>query len=515
VKLAPPLALSATLVPGIVLAMQTVCTITVNSADEKDALRQRLPASGYRFVELVDGGREDWLRNSCRRGVQCDVLVISGHFNAGETFYSDRIDRPEHLAIDELERAACSDSCPGLFAHLKEVYLFGCESLNPDSSKYSSSYGESGRERMRRIFSRVPSIYGFSGAAPVGPTAAMLLNRYFDGGAGSFAQGTLNARLLSVFSRNSMTRVPGAGTADAAHRARICRFFDERTSAAGKLQFVHGLLRDGDIGTYLKRMESLWASFSDAERQEPAFTEALAQLSADEATRARFLAFTRASPRPAQRARMIELAASFGWLDPGQRRHEEVALVNDMLAARTLGFTEVDLICGLAADGRLGAVANELRPPAAGAMRIGHSAALACLGDAEAHQRTLRALVSPDEGDARIAQAYLRHRPIREATELRPVARAVAQMPGSIAKVRALDALARLRISDQEVLQELTRSFAEARSASVQNAIAEIFLRSDYRAPDLAAVLKQHRLSPAGKGEIVDVLIGRLGNPAQ
>ena len=84
-------------------------------------------------------------------------------------------------------------------------------------------------------------------------------------------------------------------------------------------------------------------------------------------------------------------------------------------------------------------------------------------------------------------------------------------MPGSIAKVRALDALARLRISDQEVLQELTRSFAEARSSSVQNAIAEIFLRSDYRAPDLAGVLREHRLTPAGKGELVDVLIGRLG----
>ncbi len=119
--------------------------------------------------------------------------------------------------------------------------------------------------------------------------------------------------------------------------------------------------------------------------------------------------------------------------------------------------------------------------------------------------------MSPDESDARIAQAYLRHRPIHEPTELRPVARAVAQMPGSIAKVRALDALARLRISDQEVLQELTRSFADARSASVQNAIAEIFLRSDYRAPDLAGVLREHRLTPAGKGELVDVLIGRLG----
>src|SRR3982751_97068 len=154
-------ALAATLLPTLVAAMQTVCTITVNSADEKEAMRAHLPADRYKFVELVEPGREDWLRAACQKKVQCDVLVVSGHFNAGDTFYSDKVDRTDHLAIDELERAACSDSCPALFSKLKEVYLFGCESLNPDATKYSSSHGESGRERMRRIFAGVPSIYGF------------------------------------------------------------------------------------------------------------------------------------------------------------------------------------------------------------------------------------------------------------------------------------------------------------------------------------------------------------------
>jgi hypothetical protein len=39
---------------------QTVCTITVNSADEKESFRRHLPASKYRFVELVERGRADW-----------------------------------------------------------------------------------------------------------------------------------------------------------------------------------------------------------------------------------------------------------------------------------------------------------------------------------------------------------------------------------------------------------------------------------------------------------------------
>ena len=92
-------------------ATKTVCTITVNSPDEKQTLAARLPKGQYRFVELVEKGREDWLRSSCQKQVQCDVLVISGHFNAGETFYSDKVDVDEHLQVDELERAACSNSC--------------------------------------------------------------------------------------------------------------------------------------------------------------------------------------------------------------------------------------------------------------------------------------------------------------------------------------------------------------------------------------------------------------------
>jgi hypothetical protein len=31
-----------------------------------------------------------------------------------------------------MEQASCSDSCPGVFAHLKEVYLFGCNTLQPE-----------------------------------------------------------------------------------------------------------------------------------------------------------------------------------------------------------------------------------------------------------------------------------------------------------------------------------------------------------------------------------------------
>ena len=498
---------------------KTVCTITVNSADEKETFRERLPKGQYDFVELVEKGRGDWLRSSCRRGVRCDVLVVSGHFNAGETFYSDRLENDEYLEIDELERASCSASCPDLFGKLKEVYLFGCESLNPDASKYSSAYGESGRDRMRRIFPNVPVIYGFSSSAPVGPTAAMLLRKYFDSGAsGEIGSGRPSPRLLKMFSRNSMTHTSGVkpGEPLAAQRAQVCGFFDERRSPAQKVAHVHRILRGeaGNPDDYLKRVERLLASFTPEEKGHPDFSQALAAISADDATRERFLAVQRRTPQPARRAGMIDLAATLGWLAPEAQRLERVALVNDLLAAPTMGFAEVDLVCTLNADRSLDAYLPRVQVPPARAHRASHNAALACLGSDEAHGRIVQALASRDAGDVQVAQAYLRHRPQVQGAALRTVANEITRMPDAGAQVRALDALARLNISDRAILEDLSRAFAQAKSPTVQRALAEVFIRSDPKAlpkRELLSTLRERRLKmPGGGADLVDTLISRL-----
>src|SRR5258708_1443978 len=88
----------------------TVCTVTVNSSDERDTFRKYLPEEKYDFVELVERGRPDWLASACRHQVHCDVLVVSGHF-AGTEFYSSKLDVNESLPVDEIERAQCSASC--------------------------------------------------------------------------------------------------------------------------------------------------------------------------------------------------------------------------------------------------------------------------------------------------------------------------------------------------------------------------------------------------------------------
>jgi hypothetical protein len=495
---------------------KTICTITVNSPDEKEAFRARLPKGEYEFVELVEKGRADWLRSSCERKVQCDALVISGHFNAGEDFYSDKIDSHDYLRMDELERASCSESCPGLFSRLKEVYLFGCESLNPDSSKYASAYGESGRDRMRRLFANVPAIYGFSGPAPVGPTAAMLINRYFDGAArGEIASGRPSSRLLSTFSRNSMVAIPGLHEHDArmAYRGQVCQFYDERKGAGQKLAYIHAMMkRDmGQARGFFERIESLLASLPEEERRSGGLAHALAEISADDASRDRYLAVARAE-RPEMRARMVKVAATLGWLDPGEERKEHVRMVSELIARDAIGYAEVDLVCSLNRDGSLDAAAARSPLASVPADRVSHAAALACLGRADAHSRVVRALASGDERDVRIAQAYLRNRPVGDARELRAVAAGIQRIVSPAAQVRALDTLGRLNITDREIIDRLAQTFAQAKSANVQRAIAEVFIRSDAKAlpkAELAALVRRHRLAAKGD-DLIDALMRKL-----
>ena len=138
---------------------------------------------------------------------------------------------------------------------------------------------------------------------------------------------------------------------------------------------------------------------------------------------------------------------------------------------------------------------------------------MACLGNADAHAQVLRALAGSDEKEVQVAQAYLRHRPISEKSELRTVARDIARSPGGDpARVRALDTLARLHISDRQIIDDLSRAFAEAKSINVQRAIAEIFIRSGDRSfgtPGFISFLRQYRLSTASN-DLVDVLIAQL-----
>jgi len=545
-RLATPLFLAAWLAAGwahdAAADRKTVCTITVNSSDEREVFRRALPADKFEFVELVERGRPDWLASACRNGIRCDVLVVSGHYDGGNEFFPDRLDLDEFLPVAEMERVSCSDSCPGMFAQLKEVYLFGCNTLNAGALRSTSAeigrslvrsghspadagrltrelnerHGESNRDLMRHIFRDVPVIYGFSSKAPLGATAGPILERYFRAGSGGeIGSGRASSKLLGLFAPQSMTVATGLRDADpqAGFRRDVCHFSDDRLAPAQKLEFIHQLLgrEMAEVRLFFDHIEKYATALSEAERRAPAVAGVLDAIARDQAARARYLEFARDADEPAVRARMIEVAHRLGWLSPAEKRAELMRMIGERLVRNAVSSAEVDLVCALNRDGELGQELDRLPP--APTDRAPQAAVLACLGSPEGHARVLRALTSPNDADVQIAQVYLRHRPIADVHELREVASGVARMPSAEAQVRALDTLARHQLRDRESLDYLTRLFPLAQSVTVQRAIAGILIRSDYRAiatAELAQTLRQHRLKSPDGEDLIDILIRRL-----
>jgi hypothetical protein len=538
---AAALALSA---PSIAAEKQTVCTITINSADEKAAFRRYLPEAKYEFVELVERGGPDWLASSCQAAVACDVLVVSAHYDGGNQFFSDRLEVREFLPVTELERVSCSDSCPVLFSRLKEVYLFGCNTLNPQPQSgataeivrslvreghspkeaqrqlqaLNAAHAESSRDRMRQIFKDVPVIYGFSSTAPVGAVAGPMLARYFRAnGDREIAQRRPSSRLLGTFSPFGMAAAQGMTDADPHAEARqdMCHFADDRLSTATKLAFVHQLLQRhiGEARLHLDRIQRLTMALDDAARQTPAVAQALEHIARDGDARTRFLDYARGAEQPPVRVRLVNLARDLGWLSEDERWQELALMLGELQARPTVGVADIGLACSLNQEHDLDGAFNRRVVPGSAADDVPHAAIRACLGSAEGHARTLQGLLSANEAEVQIAQAYLRHRPITDAAELRRVAEGISRMDPTDAQVRALEALARHYVSDREVLDRLTRLFAATPSWSVQAAIAGILIRADLRSiasPQFVSTLIEHRRpSPAGDS-LVDALIDRL-----
>lgn len=523
---------------------QTVCTITINSPDEKQTFRRFLPAEKYDFVELVGRNRHEWLASACQAKVECDVLLISGHHGEGNVFFSDALEKDEFLPIEELERVGCSDSCPGLFANLKEVYLFGCDTMNPQaqhtlSGEIARSFvregrsaaeaaqraqalraerGESSRDRMRLVFKDVPVIYGFSSAAPLGPSAAVTLNRYFQStGSGEVGKGRPSSGLLRQFGPQGMVAARGMGAGDplSGLRQDVCTFANDRLSDAQRLAAVHEILRRpvAESRLLLDRIERMLVQLDAGKRQQPDVAAALSRIAGDAATKERYLAFARDADQPVTRARMVDVAHAMGWLSTEGRRAELLQMIGGLLAQDTVSGTDVDLACTLNKKGELDGQLDRLTAAAARSDDVGRSAVLACMGSTEARGRALKGLVSASDADVRIAQFYLRHRPIADANDLREMAKGIAGMSGTEAQARALDVLARHYLTDRETVETLKQLFASTGSWPVQNAIAGVLIRADPKAvprPEVLRTLREYRLKSLPEGNMVDALIERL-----
>lgn len=202
-----------------VAAPRTICTATINSDNEKKVFEKYLKGKNFKFVELTDfqpkkskasnsyadeveGGDDAWFQKACDAGVQCDVLVISGHFSSNSFFSTNN---NLALPVSSLQQRSCSKTCDGILRTPKEVYLLGCNTLalkdadlrTPERYRQDlisdgiepsaaalisggrySPFGESNREIMQKAFQGVPAIYGFESFAPKGNQIGPFLDKY-------------------------------------------------------------------------------------------------------------------------------------------------------------------------------------------------------------------------------------------------------------------------------------------------------------------------------------------------
>ena len=196
------------LFPLLSLAQFQVCSITINSSDEIKTFKEFLPAQDFEFVELLPHAVNEkrdhsshWFDLACEKNYHCDILVISGHF--GGTFFGKS---SYSLPIELMEEKSCQNKCQGILSGVKEIFLFGCNTL-ADKTKDNRTYSEylqvllddgMAREtaeqvvaaryspletpfyaRMNFIFSDSHAIYGFDELSPLGKHMRRPLKAYF------------------------------------------------------------------------------------------------------------------------------------------------------------------------------------------------------------------------------------------------------------------------------------------------------------------------------------------------
>src|SRR5690606_8706035 len=116
--------------------------------------------------------------------------------------------------------------------------------------------GPTFREALRRVFTDVPRIYGFSSVAPLGRYTAPMLDKYFRR-VGDYRRhleqisrgGPPNRALAAAFAGTSLVETTGLSRDEpaAADRDLICALYDERQPVVRRLEIVRDLVARPDV----------------------------------------------------------------------------------------------------------------------------------------------------------------------------------------------------------------------------------------------------------------------------
>lgn len=234
----------------------TVCSMTLNSPDELNVIKQHLGTANYRYVEL--GANPEAY---CGQNLQCDIIVVSAHF--GGHFFGDK----GEISLEKVEELSCSAKCGNIFSRAKQVYLFGCNTLNgkqkdsrtPEqyvdvlrrdgygltqaqrlAANIYSPLGGTYHNRMQQVFPNASQIFGFYSLAPVGKRIAKDLDLAF-AKVNSTPPELWAQSLTADLKKYSFTSTVGRSQAD----SLICKISNERYEAS-KLRVIREVFERGE-----------------------------------------------------------------------------------------------------------------------------------------------------------------------------------------------------------------------------------------------------------------------------
>jgi hypothetical protein len=391
--------------PALAKEKFKVCTATLNSSDEREAFKKNLGTKNFEFVELTDFAKgtnkddrgSEWFTKACESGIQCDVLVISGHF-AG-TFFGNK---GFTLPADLLEEQSCQETCKGILNNSKEVFMFGCNTLAtketdsrtpeeylqilladnvalPDAERIvEARYGKLGttmQSRMQRIFSGSENVYGFDAKAPAGAAVKSSLNNYFkkvgnysehlmnleanrmvnqiDQANGKLQTPTNNIALSESLKDFSFTQCTGLQPTDPDYRFKkeICKLYDPNLPMEQKLEVVGQMLKNKqDRYAYLPSVSSFLRTEHNNIVGNPQYKSILQKIGSDQELKDDIAKLTKSLDHSITlKMDLLHVQWTLGWMDEPKFRSE---------AKKTLASTfkqlkpeDLDTICTMSYDG--------------------------------------------------------------------------------------------------------------------------------------------------------------------
>ena len=285
---------------------RTVCTITLNSSDEKQVFKKFLDPNRFQFVELTPAKRvsgldedesqntEHWFDQACATGVKCDVLVVSGHF--GGSFFGDT---GHTLSLNKLEAKSCANTCSGILSRPKEAYLFGCNTLASKDKDFrtpaeyirvlmddgwnatdaamvaEARYGLLANEnkvRMQTAFKGVPRVYGFDSIGPSGKNIRASLESYLRsiGDYGAYLDSlkpmssAADAKTLSPLFMNALSRTSATVCRGSDPNAVNCDLLGENKTVGENLATIERYLNGSDRAKHAANISSFLEDNSQA-----------------------------------------------------------------------------------------------------------------------------------------------------------------------------------------------------------------------------------------------------------